>query len=187
MAELTYRIIRSKRKTIQLQITKDLELVVRSPEHMPIDQIQQFVVQHADWAEKTIPRVRTWYEAHPEPTEAEKQAYIDKARRILPEKLAYYSEQMGVRPGKIRITGARTRYGSCNTLGNLCFSWRLMAYPDEAIDALVVHELAHLRHMNHKKEFYSEVYRILPDYQQRIALLKNCQPVDGQKDESRQK
>ena len=69
--------------------------------------------------------------------------------------MAYYSEQMGLYPTQVRITGARTRFGSCSSQGHICFSWRLMQYPPEAIDYVVVHELAHLRYMSHGAEFYA--------------------------------
>ena len=76
--------------------------------------------------------------------------------------MAYYSEWMGLYPTQVRITGARTRFGSCSSQGHICFSWRLMQYPPEAIDYVVVHELAHLRYMNHGAEFYALIARYLP-------------------------
>ena len=79
---------------------------------------------------------------------------------------------MGVRPASIKITGARTRFGSCSSKGSICFSWRLMQYPDAAIDYVVVHELAHLRHMNHSAAFYAEIARVMPDFEARRNLLK---------------
>ena len=85
---------------------------------------------------------------------------------------AYYSEQMGLYPTQVRITGARTRFGSCSSQGHICFSWRLMQYPPEAIDYVVVHELAHLRYMNHGAEFYALIARYLPDWKARRALLQ---------------
>ena len=172
MTDLEYRLIRSNRKTIQMQVSRDLEVIVRAPNRMSKARIDDFVAQHETWAKNALLRMTAWLEAHPEPTEGEKQALIQKAKAILPGKLEYYSRLMGVSYGTMRITGARTRYGSCNSQGNLCFSWRLMQYPDEVIDALVVHELAHRKQMNHQKGFYDEVLKILPDYYDRIRLLK---------------
>ena len=79
---------------------------------------------------------------------------------------------MGLRPAGVTITSARTRFGSCSAKGRLCFSWRLMQYPPEAIDYVVVHELAHLVHMNHGPEFYALIERYLPDYKARRKLLR---------------
>ena len=73
---------------------------------------------------------------------------------------------------QVRITGARTRFGSCSSQAHICFSWRLMQYPPEAIDYVVVHEMAHLRYMNHGAEFYAFIARYLPDWKTRRALLR---------------
>ena len=79
---------------------------------------------------------------------------------------------MGLRPAGITITGARTRFGSCSSKRRISFSFRLMQYPPEAIDYVVVHELAHLRHMNHSAQFYALIEQYMPDYKVRRAMLK---------------
>ena len=79
---------------------------------------------------------------------------------------------MGVTPANVKINAAQKRFGSCSSKGNLNFSCRLMAYPPEAIDYVVVHELAHLIHMNHSNAFYAVVAAVLPDYKVRAAMLK---------------
>ena len=75
-------------------------------------------------------------------------------------------------PTGITITSARTRFGSCSGKNRLSFSWRLMQYPDEAIDYVVVHELAHIAHKNHGPDFHSCVAAVLPDHRERRALLR---------------
>ena len=80
---------------------------------------------------------------------------------------------MGLAPTAVKITSARTRFGSCSSKNSLCFSLYLMQYPPEAIDAVVVHELCHMRHRNHSPAFYAEVERWLPDYREREKLLKS--------------
>jgi predicted metal-dependent hydrolase len=79
---------------------------------------------------------------------------------------------MGVAPTGVKITSARTRFGSCSGKNSLCFSLYLMEYPEDAIDAVVVHELAHIRHKDHSPAFYAEVERWMSDYRQRAKLLK---------------
>ena len=83
-----------------------------------------------------------------------------------------YASLMGLRPAGISITGARTRFGSCSAKNRICFSWRLMRYPEAAIDYVVVHELAHIRHKDHSPAFYDCIARILPDWRERRALLR---------------
>lgn len=79
---------------------------------------------------------------------------------------------MGLHPASVTIGSAKTRWGSCSSRRALRFTWRLMDYPPEAIDYVVVHELAHIVHLDHSREFYALVESVLPDYRQRAALLK---------------
>ena len=90
----------------------------------------------------------------------------------LPQRVEYYGGLMGLMPLGISITGARTRFGSCSSAGRICFFWRLMQYPDEAVDYVVVHELAHLAYMNHSRDFYALIEKYMPDYRRRKKLLK---------------
>ena len=96
-----------------------------------------------------------------------------QGREYLPRRVAYWAARMDVMPTGLRITSARTRWGSCSGKNSLCFSLFLMRYPPEAIDAVVVHELAHIRHHDHSPAFYAEVERYLPDWRARRELLKN--------------
>ena len=94
------------------------------------------------------------------------------AQSRLPDLVSRWAGEMGVNPCGIRVTAARTRFGSCSVKGRLCFSLYLMAYPDAAIEYVVVHELAHLRHHDHSPAFYAEVEKYLPDWRQRRELLR---------------
>ena len=79
---------------------------------------------------------------------------------------------MGVTSTGVKITTARKRYGSCSGKDSLCFSCFLMNCPEEAIDLVVVHELCHIREKNHGPRFYALLERYLPDYRERIKLLR---------------
>ena len=113
--------------------------------------------------------------APPEPDLAIEAKTRAAAKTFLPQRVAYFARQMGVSPARITVTGARTRWGSCSGKGNLCFSWRLMLAGPEEIDYVVVHELAHLREMNHSPRFWALVEAVLPDYKQRRQQLKQLQ------------
>lgn len=166
-----YELIRSDRKTLGLQV-KDGRVIVRAPRRVTKEQIERFVREHEDWIEKALSRQAAKQAAHPEPTAAERAEYIRLAKEILPKRTAYWAERMGLYPTQIRITSAQRRFGSCSSEGHICYSWRLMQYPPEAIDYVVVHELAHLKHMNHSPAFHALVARYLLDHKARRALLK---------------
>lgn len=95
------------------------------------------------------------------------------AREYIPPRAEHYARIMGVTPAGVKITSAKTRFGSCSGKNSLCFSLYLMAYPKEAVDAVIVHELAHIRHKNHGERFYAEVEKVMPDYRARAKMLKN--------------
>ncbi len=97
-----------------------------------------------------------------------------KAREILSSSVEYWSSQMGVRYGRIAIREQRTRWGSCSQKGNLNFNWKLVLAPPEVRDYVVIHELCHLSHLNHSKEFWARVGKFCPEYKiQRRWLREN--------------
>ncbi len=170
---LDYTLIRSARKTISLEVKGDGTVVVRAPQRLPKREIERFLKSHETWLEQAKARVRAREAAHPEPDEAGREALIARAKELLPKRVAYFAALMGVQPTGLRVTGARTRFGSCSAKNSLCFSWRLMQYPAAAIDYVVVHELAHIVHKNHGPAFYALVASVLPDYKARIAMLRS--------------
>jgi hypothetical protein len=86
-----------------------------------------------------------------------------------------YAAKMGVAPSVVKVNSATSRWGSCSAKKSLNFSWRLIMADDEVIDYVVVHELAHLIEMNHSPRFWAVVERVLPDYRERKARLKELQ------------
>lgn len=96
-----------------------------------------------------------------------------KALNYIPERVAYYAEQIGVTYGRITIRNQKTRWGSCSSKGNLNFNCLLMLTPPEIVDYVVVHELCHRKEMNHSKAFWSEVEKVLPNYKTRVRWLKD--------------
>lgn len=101
--------------------------------------------------------------------------YRALAKRLLPERAAIFARRMSLAPTAVKISGAKARWGSCSSRGSLNFSWRLVMADDEAIDYVVVHELAHLAQMNHSPEFWAVVAAVLPDCRARRARLRDLQ------------
>ncbi len=169
---IDYELFRARRKTISIKVTRDRRVVVRAPVRMPKADIEKFVISNKDWIEKSIARRLEWQKRHPEPDDERKKELIRRAKTELPLKVERYAKLMGLYPAGIKITSARTRFGSCSGKNSICFSWRLMEYPEEAIDYVVVHELAHIAEKNHGPSFWKLVGKYMPDYPERRALLK---------------
>jgi len=169
---MDYQLIRSDRRTLSLEITRLGEVIVRAPHRCPQREIDRLLENRADWIAGHLERQRRRQVMYPEPDEAQRAALIARAQTELPSRVAHYASQMGLLPAGITITGARKRFGSCSFQNRLCFSWRLMQYPDEAVDYVVVHELAHIVHKNHGRQFYALIASVLPNYKVRQRLLR---------------
>ena len=169
----SYELIRSRRKTLALEITKDCRVVVRAPLRMSEKRIQAFVESHGDWITRHLERRRERAASlPPPPTEEEIEALKARARAELPPKITFWSEKMGVVPTGFRVTTAKKRYGSCSAKNSLCFSCFLMRCPPEAVELVVVHELCHIREKNHGPRFYALLAQYLPDYRERKKLFQ---------------
>ncbi len=169
-----YTLIRSSRRTLGLEITADLAVVVRAPRRCPQREIDRFVATHEGWIEKhiAIQRARNQAALARQVSPTEEARLRTLAATVIPQRVAYFSTVMGLAPTGIKITGAKKRFGSCSSKNSLCFSWRLLQYPPAAVDYVVVHELAHIRHHDHSAAFYALVETYMPDYRERAALLR---------------
>ena len=169
----TYELIRSGRKTLALEITRDCRVLVRAPRSVSQKAIDAFVDKHEAWIARHLEdQRRRAAAAPPAPTSAEIKSLKARAMAVLPPKVAFWSQKMGVTPTGLKITTARKRWGSCSGKNSLCFSCFLMERPEAAIDLVVVHELCHIRVKNHGPAFYALLERYLPDWRERQRLLR---------------
>lgn len=168
---MEYKLIRSKRKTIELSIDDEFFPVVKAPRKLSTNEIDAFVEKHRKWIEKHIEEKKKHIEKYSVSKE-EESVLKEKAKVYLAERTEYFAKLMELRYSGIKITSAKKRFGSCSGKNSICYSWRLMQYPEEAIDYVVVHELAHIKHKNHGKDLYKLIEKYLPDYKNREKLLK---------------
>ena len=168
---LSYQIIRSARKTIGIQIMPDGSVVVRCPKRMRQDDVKRFVESKSDWIEKHLAGRDL---AAPEKlNEQELKILREKTRKLVTERVKHYAAIIGVHYNQIAIRTQRTRWGSCSSKGNLNFNCLLGLTPPEVLEYVVVHELCHLIEMNHSKQFWDAVERIIPDYKVLRKWLKD--------------
>ena len=170
---MDYKRVECRGKTLSLHIDETLQVVVRAPRWVPKAEVDRFVRSHENWIQKATERQRRRNEQEAQLTEKRITELKVLAKAELPRRTAYFAKIMGVTPTSIKITSAKKRFGSCSGQNGICYSWRLMLYPSEAIDYVVVHELAHIRQKNHSPAFYREIEKILPDYKARAKLLKD--------------
>lgn len=165
-----YTLIRSNRKSVSIQVDVDCNIVVRAPLRLSQNEIDRILLEKKKWLEKTIILQREKKKSVKEYTDDEIKLLRKKAKEIIPEKVEYYSGLMQLYPTSVKINSAKKRYGSCSGTNNLNFSLYLMDKDERFIDYVVVHELAHIKHHNHSKEFYSLIEKYMPDYKQRKKL-----------------
>lgn len=99
-------------------------------------------------------------------------ALREKARAVFAERLAHYAPNLAVAPPPLRLSSARTRWGSCSQRGGIALNWRLILMPLAIVDYVVCHELAHLKEMNHSPRFWSVVEQLCPDWKARRLELR---------------
>lgn len=169
---MKYQWIRSKRKTIAIQIREDGTVIVRSPESVSRKTIEDFLKEKQEWIETHQKKAEQRRAQALTITEEQREEGIKRARKVFPERIAYFAKQMGVTYGRVTLREQKTRWGSCSSKGNLNFNWKLILLPPELLDYVVVHELAHRKEMNHSAAFWKVVEEILPDYRERRKALK---------------
>lgn len=173
--EYNVEVRRSKRKSAAIKITADMQIVVFVPLYVSDNEIERMVISKSKWIDEHMLKVQS---AIDERSKLEKITFeqikelADQAVEYIPKRVKYYAEKENFVYNKITIKNLVSRWGSCSTKGNLNFNCLLMLTPDYVIDYIVVHELCHLREMNHSEKFWAEVEKIMPDYQRAELWLK---------------
>ena len=177
MAQQEYQVtvVRSRRRTVGIQIAKPGEVIVRAPVKYPEQEIRKLLEEKRSWIEthmqKVVQRTRE-AETLPRITAEEIRRLADDALKYIPPRTRYWAEKTGVQYGRITIRCQRTRWGSCTSQGNLNFNCLLMMCPLEVIDYIIVHELCHRKEMNHSARFWAEVKKVMPEYRQQEKWLR---------------
>ena len=169
MAVDTYRVIRSTRRTLAVQITADGQVLVRSPYFVSDSRIAEFVKSKETWITKHRQRGASLILRL---TDHQLRLLKDRAAEEIGNRVAYYAPLVGVTYGRITIRHQKTRWGSCSAKGNLNFNCLLMLAPPRVLDYVVVHELCHRKEMNHSAAFWTLVASFCPDYRQSQKWLK---------------
>lgn len=179
---IEYKIVRSERKTCSIELNNDGTITVRVPLYARNSDVIRILREKQFWIGSKLSQWQLHKQTQPvsQYTDIQRQAlekrYRDAAKEYIPKRVAYYAstyDHLIQHPyTRITIRDQKTRWGSCSSRGTLSFNWRLMLAPPAVLDYVVVHELCHLEHMNHSKDFWHCVEMILPNYKIHRKWLK---------------
>lgn len=174
-------VLYSRRKTIGLTVYPDGRIVLRLPYGEPLENGRRFILEKQEWLRE---KLRVSEERQDDAMAAG--GYLSdqdiknlgrEAAKDLYQRLVRFMPVVGVSIGQVTIRCQKTRWGSCSSNGNINLNCLLMLAPPKIRDYVVVHELCHRLEMNHSPRFWQEVGRVLPDYRESVAWLKENGPA----------
>lgn len=170
---IDYILKRSKRKSISVEISREANVIVRAPLKMTVKDIEAFLNSKSEWIDKHLSAMKEKLVTMPRKlSETEKNELKKNAKIVITNRVEYFAKIMGVDYNRISIKFQKTRFGSCSTNKNLNFNALVALMPSEILDYVIVHELSHLKEMNHSKQFWREVAKVIPEYKAKRKWLK---------------
>lgn len=179
--KITYCYITSSRRSLAIQI-KEGQVIVRAPYGLSQKDSERFLIERQNWILQKLRESKNLTDALKKSApdsgytklqeEALEKRYRELAREYLEKRVLFYQSKTGGIYTSITIRSQKTRWGSCSSRGTLSFNWRLILAPPLILDYVVVHELCHLKHMDHSPAFWNAVAQVMPDYKIRRKWLK---------------
>jgi len=169
--EPTYYVRHRRARRYVLRVDPDGRLRVTIPRGGSRREADAFAARHVQWIARQRERL-----PHPAPPPAERQALRAQAMRELPPRLLELAALNGLVVSRISIRNQRTRWGSCGRDGHICLNWRLLLMPPDVRDYVLIHELMHLRRMDHSPAYWRLVAAAYPDYQSARDWLRRHGP-----------
>ncbi len=163
---MAYKLIKSKRKSLSLTVEKDGTVIIKAPLQVTENQAESFYNKNISWIEKRKRHHIANAQQGKPLTERQIKKLKQQAAAVMKEKTDRYAAVMGIDYRSVKITSAKSRWGSCKKDGGICYSYRVMLLSDRARNYIAVHELAHLKRFNHSKDFYLIIEQIMPDYKE---------------------
>ena len=164
----------SKRRTLSLTVTHDNQIMIKAPTGTPKSFILNFIESKKSWISrqlesnnKTTMVVNSLFSGE---IDIKKQKII--AKTITAERALYWSDQMHLNFKKIRLSSAKTRWGSCSYDNTISINWRLSLLPLELLDYVLVHEIAHIKEKNHSSAFWKIIANHCIDFKVKRKVLK---------------
>ena len=171
------QVIPSNRRSLSIRVADAQNVTVHCPYFLSRTECIRCIEEKAAWIFRHCQQMPSSVSPKLSDEQKEQLALLEKrlrlaAKEYIPQRVACFHQITGGTYTKITIRNQKSRWGSCSSRGTLSFNYRLMLAPPEILDYVVVHELCHLRHMNHSKDFWLMVESILPDYKNARRYLK---------------
>lgn len=155
---LEYEIKYSKIKNIYIQI-KNGKIIIKAPKRISKKEIEKIIEQKSEWIQKTLEKEIK--------KQKKKELYTkEEFKKIIEKNANELIEETGLKPKKITIKQIKYAWGSCSSKKNITLNLELIKYSQQAIRYVILHELCHLKYMNHSKDFWNLVEKYMPDYKQ---------------------
>ena len=157
--EIPYTIIRAKIKNLYIHV-KEGKVIVKAPKYLKETQIKEFINKKAKWIYEKVNETKAQKRAEELVTENE----IKRLANLVEKNIKKYSELLKISPNKVTIKNIKYAWGSCSSKKNISINQALAKKSEKEIEYVVLHEMSHLIHMNHSKEFWNLVGKYMPDY-----------------------
>jgi predicted metal-dependent hydrolase len=157
----------ARSKYIRISIHSSGEVVVSAPKHIPQTIIQKFVSSKEAWIKNKLEYFKKHPYIKPAPsiyTTAHYKKHKEEARALIQERLDHFNTHYKASYGRVSIKNQKSRWGSCSKRGNLNFNYRILFLPKDICDYVIVHEICHLKELNHSKRFWKLVAETVPNY-----------------------
>lgn len=170
---MKYKLIKSHRKTLSLSVNSNLEVVVKAPKRVSNKDIEKFIKDNTNWIQKSIE------EANKRNIKLSKINYDPKLKKQYKSAILKYATQkaneisnlLNVEIKRVKLSSAKGRWGSCSSKKNVNINWKLIFAPKVVINYVILHEVCHLKHMNHSKDFWDLVKTHDSDYKEHKKWL----------------
>ena len=157
--KIPYTIKKAKIKNLYIHI-KEGQVIVKAPIKLKEEYIQEFINKKSKWIYENVKR----YEQKPKIEKKIEQKDIERLKEIVEKNIFKYSKTLQVIPNKIKIKDIKYAWGSCSSKKNITINLKLALKDEKAIEYVVLHEMCHLKEMNHSKKFWNLVEENMPDY-----------------------